>query len=107
MLSNPFNTTYQNCTEHTLDVINAAIYQTTDKQRLKNNTIAYFDPQTVHVSKFKLALGSLFSSDITTEDHRGKVRTTTFTSIIRYLEKFEMTQGSFTLFEHSTVAPLS
>ncbi len=107
VLSNPFNTTYQNCTEHTLDVINAAIYQTTDTQRLKNNTIAYFDPQPVHVSKFKLALGSLFSNDITTKDHSGKVRTTTFMSIMRYLEKFEMAQGSYTLFEDGTVVPLS
>jgi len=30
IVANPFNNTFQNCTEHTLDVINAAIYKTDD-----------------------------------------------------------------------------
>ncbi|GAA0854320.1 DUF2145 domain-containing protein [Aliiglaciecola litoralis] len=107
VLSNPFNQQFQNCTEHTLDVVNAAVYQTTDWQRLKNNAQAYFSPQRVHVSKFKLALGSMFSDDLTTADHKGKVYTTTFTSIMRYMRDFELSQESFTVFEDGSIVAIN
>ena len=90
VLANPMNSKYQNCTEHTLDIINAAIYQTTDIERLKANTKAHFEPQRVRTGGFKLLLGELFRSDITTNDHKGKVYTTTFMSIARYLEKYDL-----------------
>lgn len=90
LIANPFNNKYQNCTEHTLNIINAAIYQTTDMKQLKANTKAYFEPQRVHVSRFKLGLGSLFADGVTTKDHKGKVRTASFGSIGRYLEKYDL-----------------
>ena len=90
LIANPFNSQYQNCTEHTLDIINAAIYQTTDKRQLKANAREYFEPQRVRVSGFKLALGGLFADGVTTRDHKGKVKTTSFGSIGRYLEKYEL-----------------
>jgi len=90
LIANPFNNKYQNCTEHTLNIINAAIYQTTDMKQLKANTKAYFEPQRVHVSRFKLGLGSLFADGVTTKDHKGKVSTASFGSIGRYLEKYDL-----------------
>lgn len=107
VLSNPFNSQYQNCTEHTLDMINAAIYQTTDIARLKANTQAYFSPQRVHVSRLKLMLGAMFSDDITTSDHKGKVYTTTFTSIVQYMRDFDLAQDSFTVFEDGSIVAMN
>jgi len=94
LIANPFNNKYQNCTEHTLNIINAAIYQTTDMKQLKANTKAYFEPQRVHVSRFKLGLGSLFADGVTTKDHKGKVKTTSFGSIGKYLEKYDLLKES-------------
>ena len=88
LVANPFNNKYQNCTEHTLNVINAAIYQTDNMAKIKANTKAYFEPQPVKVSRFKLALGGMFADGITTKDHKGKVKTTSFGSIGRYLEQY-------------------
>ena len=88
VLANPMNQQFQNCTEYTLDLLNAAIYQTTDISRIKANTQAYFKPQRVHTSGFKLMLGSLLQDDITTEDHTGKVATATFTTIGQYLKQY-------------------
>ncbi|MGJ8693076.1 MAG: DUF2145 domain-containing protein [Thalassotalea sp.] len=85
VLANPFNNQYQNCTEYTLDMINAAIYQTTDSKQLKLNAKAHFKPQRVRTNAFKLALGSMFMDDVTTRDHKGKIYTTTFTTIAKYL----------------------
>ena len=90
LIANPFNNKYQNCTEHTLNVINAAIYQTTDMRQLKANTKAYFEPQKVKVSRFKLALGGLFADSVTTKDHKGKIKTTSFGSIGKYLMKYNL-----------------
>ncbi|OUS23881.1 hypothetical protein A9Q98_14585 [Thalassotalea sp. 42_200_T64] len=86
VLSNPFEGSYQNCTEHTLDVINAAIYSTTDKAQLKANAKAYFKPQRIRTNPVKLLLGSIFMDDVTLKDHQGKVKTATFTAIGRYLD---------------------
>lgn len=90
VLASPFNSLYQNCTEHTLDMLNAAIYETTNVAQLKANAQAHFQAQRVHTSRFKLMLGSALMKDVTTRDHKGKVRTATFMSIAKYLQKYDL-----------------
>lgn len=90
VIANPFNNTFQNCTEHTLNIINAGIYQTTDILELKNNAQQHFQPQKIKASPFKLLLGNWFIDDVSTKDHSGKVYTTTFTTIAKYLQKNEL-----------------
>lgn len=92
LIANPYNNRYQNCTEHTLNIVNAAIYQTTDMSRLKANTKAYFTPQPIHFSRLKLSLGSMFNSGITVKDHQGKIKTTSFTTIANYLDDYDLMQ---------------
>ncbi|WDE05123.1 DUF2145 domain-containing protein [Thalassomonas viridans] len=87
VIASPYNNELQNCTEHTLNIINASIYQTTDMRQLKANARAHFKGQRVRSSRFKLMLGSLFMDDVTTRDHDGKVVTTTFSTIGRYLQQ--------------------
>lgn len=98
VIANPMNSKLQNCTEHTLDLINAAIYQSTDIEKLKANTRAHFTPQRVRTSRFKLMLGSMFMDDVTTKDHQGKVATATFGSIHNYLEQYQLAQHGVTLY---------
>ena len=90
LIANPFNNQFQNCTEHTLNIINAAIYETDDMARIKANTKAYFTPQAVKVSRFKLALGNWFAKAVSTQDHERDIKTTSFTSIARYLQEFDL-----------------
>ncbi|QHJ13042.1 hypothetical protein FX988_03300 [Paraglaciecola mesophila] len=97
VIANPMNGQLQNCTEHTLDMLNAAIYQTTDVAKLKANTRAYFTPQRVHTSRFKLMFGSMLQDDVSTKDHTGKIATTTFTSIAQYLAKYDLASQSVIL----------
>lgn len=94
LVANPFNSEYQNCTEHTLDVINASVYQTTDIKRLKTNAKNYFKPQRVYTSGFKLAMGNWFAAGVHTDDHNGRVKTATFTTIARYLEQNKLMQSA-------------
>jgi len=85
VLANPFNDRYQNCTEYTLDVINAAIYQTDDYQQLKANTKAHFKAHPIKISGLKLLVGSMLMEDVKMQDHSGKVVTATFDTIGNYL----------------------
>ena len=96
-VANPFNQQYQNCTEFVLDVINAAIYETSDHRQIKTNIEAYFQPQPIAVSPFKLFLGSIFVPDITTSDHPGPVATATFWSIARYMQGHDIADEVLTV----------
>ncbi len=96
-LSNPNNSKYQNCTEYTLDIINSALYQTTDQAILKSLATDNFKPQAVNFSQLKMMLGSILSAGITMADHRGKVRTATFTTLARYLEEAQLVQEMITI----------
>ena len=89
VIANPYTLGKQNCTEFVLDVTNAAIYQTDDINKLKANTKAYFNAQTVNVSPFKLLLGSMFSKEVSTSDQSGTPVTATFETIGAYLQKYD------------------
>ncbi|TKB47857.1 DUF2145 domain-containing protein [Thalassotalea mangrovi] len=106
VMANPFNDQYQNCTEHTLDVINASIYQTTDKAKLKANAKAYFQPQRIKTSPIALMFGSAFMKDLTMKDHSGKIYTATFTSIARYLNNNNLISEAVLLNENGIANPL-
>lgn len=97
VIANPMNQTFQNCTEHTLLVLNSAIYQTTDLNRLYASHNNYFMAQKVHVSPFKLMLGNSFVDGISTKDHSSNIKTATFSSIARYLDKYDLLYKSISL----------
>lgn len=92
VLANPYNSKYQNCTEHTLDVINSAIYKTDDINVIKANTKAYYDAQKVHLSPLKLFMGSLTKPDVKLSDQKGAVVTASYTTIAQYLKKYDLVQ---------------
>lgn len=87
VLANPYDVQFQNCTEHTLDVINAAIYGTDDKAQLKANTKAYFKAQPIEMNPLKLSLGSMFIDEVTLKDHDFQVQTATYTRLADYLQQ--------------------
>ena len=97
LIANPYTLGKQNCTEHTLDVINAAIYQTSDIKKIKANEKAYFEAQPVNVNPLKLALGSMFSAEVSTSDQNGKPVTATFETIGKYLQKYDVGSEVITL----------
>lgn len=106
VIANPFNNVFQNCTEHTLNVINSAIYQTTDIGQLKANAKQYFIPQRVKVNPFKLILGDWFVDEVSTQDHSGNINTATFTTIAHYLNNNKLISKAIVLDNHGSVAKI-
>ncbi len=88
VLSNPRNGMFQNCTEHTLDVLMAAVYGTSDPNQIQANIIAYFDPQVISIGGLKRTFATLASEALTTQDHGSVVATTTFGSLARFMQKY-------------------
>lgn len=84
-IASPYNNHYQNCTEFVTNVIFASIYKTDNLQEIKTGIRAWFAPQPIEASQLKLTLGSLFMPDIKLDDHNGKPRTATFTTIAEFL----------------------
>ncbi len=89
LIANPYTLGRQNCTEFVLDVINAAIYQTSDPHTLKANAKAFFDAQPVNVNPLKLLLGSIFSAEVSLSDQPGKPVTATFERLASYLQRYD------------------
>ncbi|MBK8188649.1 MAG: DUF2145 domain-containing protein [Cellvibrio sp.] len=106
LLANPYNARYQNCTEYTLDVINSAIYNTTNYAQLKANTKAYFKADKIKISSLKLMLGQLTMKDLRMNDQHRKIQTATFTGIARYLEENDLLLEAIILKQHGEVESL-
>lgn len=103
VIANPFTIELQNCTEHTLDVIFAALYQTSDIKQIKANQKAYFDAQPVNVNPLLLALGSIFTSEVALSDHPSSAVTTTFTTIGNFLTKFDLASEPYIIDEATQI----
>ena len=72
-----------------MDVVNAAIYKTSDIAKLKEVTKSYFIAQPVNVNPFKLMLGTMFSKEVSTSDQPDAPVTATFEKIEEYLSKYD------------------
>lgn len=97
VIANPFTLELQNCTEFVLDVLTAAIYETNDIKVIKANEKAYFEPQPVNVNPVKLLLGSMFTADVATSDHPDSPVTATFTTIGKFLNKYNAASEILTI----------
>lgn len=90
VIANPYNEEYQNCTEFTLDVINAAIYKTSDIKELKQIARNNFIAQPIG-DLFILALPlAVLRFDVSISDQiEGAITTATFETIRDYLLKYD------------------
>lgn len=90
VLANPRTMKFQNCTEHTLDVLMASLYGTDSKPEIKANIAAHFDPQPVKIGGIKRLFAPAASPAFTTIDHGNQVSTATFGSIARFMRKHDL-----------------
>ena len=95
VLANPADTRFQNCTEHTLDVLMASLYDTSDRKKIKANIAAHFTPQRIEIGGFKRMLAPVASGDLRTSDHGSNVGTATFSTIGRFMVKYDLADDVF------------
>lgn len=90
VLANPSDPRFQNCTEHTLDVLMASIYDTSERTQIKANIAAHFEPQNVQIGGLKRMLAPAASAALTTVDHESDIETATFGSIARFMAQHDL-----------------
>jgi len=87
IIANPYTKDYQNCTEHTLDILFSSIYSTDSLAQIKANQRAYFKAQKIEISPIKRFFAPMLSSAVRLSDHQGQVRVATFTRIANFLSE--------------------
>ncbi len=90
VMANPATRQFQNCTEHTLDVVMAALYDTADPAQIKANVATHFAGQPVRISGLQRILAPAASQALTTADHGSAVRTATFGAIARFMQSHNL-----------------
>lgn len=95
VLANPNTTQFQNCTEHTLDVLMASIYATSDPSQIKANIAAHFTPQPIKLGGVKRLLAPVTTKALTTADHGSSVSTATFSSIVRFMKTNNLAKKTY------------
>lgn len=97
LLANPWADRYDNCVTHTLKVVVAAIYDTTDRARINANIRAYFAPTPIRLGPLR-TLGSHFMTAIKHDDAApGGLQTATYSSLHAFLQGNRLLRDSFTL----------
>ena len=95
VIANPDTDTYQNCTEHTLNVLMAALYDTDDLGRIKANIREHFEPQAIQVSPIKRLVGPLVMDGVAMDDQTGTIQTSTFTTIARFMSDHDLSDSAY------------
>jgi hypothetical protein len=106
VIANPMVGRYQNCTSFTLDVVMAALYQTTDTRQIRTNVQAYFRPQVVEVSGGRRLLASLFVPDVATSDHGPEIRTATMETLAAFMLEHGLADRVFEIAPGGAVQPI-
>ena len=84
-------------TKRPVSVFLILIYKTNNIKAIKANTKEYFNPQPINLSPLKLLIGSAVKSDITLVDHDRRVQTATYTTIMKYLDEYDLIQEQLTV----------
>ncbi len=95
VLANPSDPRFQNCTEHTLNVLMAALYDTDNAAQIKANIAAHFEPQAVPIGGLQRLFAPAASQALTTVDHGAQVGTATFGSIARFMQSHDLTAAVY------------
>ena len=95
LLSNPHDPRYQNCNEYLLDVVAAAAWETTDREQIKANLTAWFEPAPIRTGMFERLLGPSVDDRIRVEDQRGRIRTTTFSALARFTSEHQLSREAY------------
>ena len=95
LISNPHDARFQNCNEYLLDVIAAAAWETADRDAIKANLTAWFEPAPIRAGLLGRLFGPSADERIRLDDHHGTIRTATFASMARFMDEYGLLADSY------------
>lgn len=100
LVANPWVDRYDNCVTHMLKVCVAAIYQTSDRQRIDENIRTYFKPTRIHLGFFQ-SIGSNFIPEVRRDDEDPSgLQTATYDSLVGFLAENGMVKETLSVRVH-------
>lgn len=99
LIANPHKRSFQNCTNFILNALVGAVYQTGNVQEIQSHIDTYYEPQKVGVNGFERLFGSIFINAVATSDHDGDIKTSTYGSLLKFMNKYDLVQSSFEITE--------
>jgi hypothetical protein len=97
LVANPWVDRYDNCVTHMLKVCVAAIYQTSDRQRIDENIRGYFKPTRIHLGLLQ-SIGSNFIPEVRHDDEDpAGLQTATYDSLVSFLAENGMVKETLTV----------
>ena len=97
LISNPFDLRWQNCNEFMLYVFAAAIWETTDREVLRQKLKDTIFPTELKVSFVRRYYGPKVDERLILKDHGKQVFTTTFATLTQLFEKTNRLEESYVL----------
>jgi len=97
LISNPLDLRWQNCNELMLYAIAAAIWDTTDREMLRDKLAKTITPTELKVSPLRRFYGPKIDERLILDDHSEKVLTTTFGTLTELFETTGRLDKSYVL----------
>lgn len=95
LVANPWRHQFDNCVTHTLRIVTAAIYNTSDESRIQQNIQTYFKPTPVRLGPIQ-SFGTNFITAVSREDEDPSgLQTASFDSLKVFFEQNQIAKESF------------
>ena len=95
LVANPWKHQFDNCVTHTLRVVTAAIYNTSDEDRIQQNIRTYFKPTPVRLGMIQ-SIGSNFITGVSHDDKEPTgLQTASFDSLKVFFEQNQIVKDTF------------
>ena len=97
LVANPWKRTYQNCNNFMLNVIAAAIWQTSNPDQITADLKAHYKPTLVKANGVLRLFGPIADQRLRTDDQQGPIRTATYESIAEFMRENNMLEATYSI----------
>lgn len=97
LVANPWKRTYQNCNNFMLNVIAAAIWQTSDPDQITADLKAHYKPTLVKANAVLRLFGPIADQRLRTDDQQGPIRTATYESMAEFMRENNLLEATYSI----------
>ncbi|CAN5638699.1 hypothetical protein BH10PSE5_BH10PSE5_36050 [soil metagenome] len=97
LVANPWKRTYQNCNNFMLNVIAAAIWQTSNPDQITADLKAHYKPTLVKANGVLRLFGPIADQRLRTDDQQGPIRTATYESIAEFMRENNVLEATYSI----------
>ena len=97
LVANPWRRTYQNCNNFMLNVIAAAVWQTSNPDQITANLKAHYKPTLVKANAVLRLFGPIADQRLRTDDQQGPIRTATYESMAEFMRENNLLEATYSI----------